>query len=294
MKFLTLFFLSASGFLSAQVLDNRNGEAFTDKPFFNKTFIEQNNLKRLSGFYVYKKKGQAMKETKFKHVYEFDEHGHLVSTYETRDDDGTADTTWNYYEYDDSHRLAVHRKTDQDGFTSVHFEFDSLGRVVSEEFMRDFHTDDDSIARSITFNKEKIKYWDYDKQTKKTRYNNYELPYLDEYDNYNELGYLVEHIERIIMTSAVFTSHYEYNREGKLAAIRKSSNQEEGYIEEALFKYDELGNLIEKHIYKRGVFTTDIQIIYNSKSKLLATVLTRQVSTGFMLILRFRDYEYFN
>ena len=59
------------------------------------------------------------------------------------------------------------------------------------------------------------------------------------------------------------------------------------------FKYDDLGNLVEKHIYKNGVFTMDIQIIYNSKSKLLSAVLTRQVSTGFILILRFQDYEFF-
>ena len=80
---------------------------------------------------------------------------------------------------------------------------------------------------------------------------------------------------------------------GKLSAIRKKSNKEEGYLEELLYKYDELGNLIEKHIYKKGVFTTDIQIMYSSKTKLLSTVLTREVATDFMMILRFRDYEFF-
>ena len=76
--------------------------------------------------------------------------------------------------------------------------------------------------------------------------------------------------------------------------IRKKSNQKEGYLEELLFKYDELGNLIEKQIYKNGVFTTDIQILYNSKSKLLASVITRQVSTGFMMIIRFKDYQFYD
>ena len=38
----------------------------------------------------------------------------------------------------------------------------------------------------------------------------------------------------------------------------------------------------------------DIQILYNSKSKLLASVITRQVSTGFMMIIRFKDYEFYD
>jgi hypothetical protein len=117
---------------------------------------------------------------------------------------------------------------------------------------------------------------------------------LDEYFNYNDEGYLLERIERVKMTSMVYTYHYEYNEKGKLAAIRKSSNSAEGYIEELKFQYDELGNLLEKHVYKNGIFTTDYQMIYNSKSKLLSTVITRQVSTNFLLILRFQDYEFFD
>ena len=280
--------------LCAQVLDNRNGQAFTDKPFFNEQFVKENKLKSLKGSYVYKKQGELMRETKFKYVYDFDQEGHLISTYETRADDGTKDTVWNFYVYDANQNLAIHRKTDQEGFTSVHYTYDSIGRVIVEEFKRDIDSGNHVILRSLSFNKEEIKYADYDNQMKRTRFNNYGLPYLDEYFNYNDLGYLVEHIERIKMTSLIYTYHYEYNSEGKLSGILKTSNQEEGYVEELRFRYDELGNLIEKHIYKRGVFTTDIQIIYNSKTKLLATVITRQVSTGFMMILRFMDYEFFD
>ena len=96
------------------------------------------------------------------------------------------------------------------------------------------------------------------------------------------------------MTSQVYTYDYAYNEKGKLASIKKTSNTQEGVLEEFKFKYDELGNLVEKHIYRNGVFTTDIQFIYNSKTKLLATVMTKQVSTGFLMILRFKDYSFYN
>ena len=85
----------------AQVLDNRKGLAFTDKPFFNVDFIKKNKLKKLKGTFTYKKQGEMMRPTEYKYVYEFNRSGQLISTFETRTDDGTLDTTWNKYFYDD-------------------------------------------------------------------------------------------------------------------------------------------------------------------------------------------------
>ncbi|MBL1279762.1 MAG: hypothetical protein COA33_005795 [Fluviicola sp.] len=294
MRISTIIFLFLAFSISSQVLDNRKGNAFTDKPFFNEKFIHQNHIKQLSGYYVLKKKGELMKTTQYKYVYDFDNKGHLVSSYETMPNDGTKDTIWNKYEYDDQSNLSVFKKTDQDGFTSVYYEYDSLGRVISEEYKREIDTGNHIISRVLTFNKEHLKYFTFDQQIKRTRYNNYDLPYLDEFFNYNDLGYLVERIERVKMTSDVYTYSYEYNEKGLLSAIRKASNRQEEFLEELTFKYDELGNVVEKHITKNGVFTTDIQIIYNSKSKLVSSIITRQVSTGYMTILRFNEVEYFH
>ncbi|MDG1147365.1 MAG: hypothetical protein P8N52_03565 [Crocinitomicaceae bacterium] len=290
---IVVIFLFIHWFSVAQVLDNRTGEAFTDRPFFNEDFIKENKLKSLKGSFVYQKKGQLMKPTKFKYVYQFDQQGHLSSTFETRSDDGLKDTTWNTYSYNDTGELILHRKTDQDGYNTVAYTYDDKGRVIEENYMREIDSNN-QIIRTLNFNKESIKYVDSELQTKCTRYNNYDLPYLDVFVNYNEFSYLVERVEKFKMASIIYRYAYEYNEHGQLSAIRKSSNQQDEYLEELLFRYDDLGNLIEKHVYKKGVFITDIQIIYNSKSKLLATVITRQVSTGFMMILRFKEYEFYD
>lgn len=290
---LLVFYFLVGGNCFAQVLDNRMGEAFTDKPFFNESFVKQNRLKRLNGTYTYKNQGAAMRETNYKHVFEFDKNGRLTFSYETRADDGTKDTAWNIYAYDEYGFLKMHRKTDEDGFTTIRYTNDSLGRVIKEEFLREVDSNG-RIIQTLAFNEERIEYAVYDnKQTKRTRFNNYDLPYLDELINYNDLGYLVSREERIKMTSSVYTYTYEYNDKGKLAAIKKTSNREEGILEEMTFKYDELGNLLEKRIYRNGEFTTDIQIIYNSQTKLLSSVITKQVSTGFMTIIRFTNYEFY-
>lgn len=279
--------------LQAQVLDNRMGDAFTDKPFFNKDFIKENKVKKLNGSFTYKKSGEVMRATEFKYVYEFDREGRLKASYETRTDDGTVDTTWNLYYYNEAGLLEKHRKTDKEGYLTTIYGYDTLGRVISEEIKREIDSNG-IIVRTLNFSKEHLEYQDYPNQTRRTRYNNYNLPYLEESFTYNEEGYLIERIERIKMTSTVYTYLHEYNEKGLLSAIRKMSNRENGFMEEWLFEYDEYGNLIEKHINKNGIFTTDIQIIYNSKSKLVSSVITRQVSTNFMLILRFLDYEFFD
>ncbi|MFK7786432.1 MAG: hypothetical protein AB8B56_15030 [Crocinitomicaceae bacterium] len=292
MRFIFLISFLVFGSAHAQVLDNRMGEAFTDKPFFDEDFVKRNRLKQLNGTYTYKNQGGPMRETKFKHVFEFDRDGRLILTYETRTDDGTKDTSWNIYEYDEYGFLNLHRKTDEDGFTAVRYTNDSVGRVIKEEYLREIDSNGRTV-RTLAFNEERFVYAEFDNQTKCTHYNNYDLPYLDEVYNYNDLGYLVSREERIKMTSSVYTYTHEYNDKGKLAAIKKTSNRKSGILEEMTFKYDELGNLIEKRIYRDGEFTTDIQIIYNSKTKLLSAVLTKQVSTGFMTIIRFRDYEFY-
>lgn len=280
-------------FSFGQVLDNRNGEAFTEKPFFNQEFIKENKIKEIKGEFSYMKTGKGLVPMKYYSSYSFDSQGHLVESYETRPDDGSEDTTFNFYFYNESDLLELHRSTQKEGLLAIHYAYDSLDRCVRKEFKRDIDSNG-QIIRSLAFNKERFEYSDYDKQLKRTYYNNYDLPYMDEFFNYNELGYLMERIERIKMTSTVYTYKHEYNEMGKLSAIRKISNKSEVPVEEMEFSYDELGNLIEKLIYRNGILKTNIQIIYNAKTHLLESVITTEEATGFMMVCRYRDYQFFD
>ena len=295
MKKLIIFFCVLYSTLNAQILDNKRGLAFTDEPFFNVGFIKQNKVKSLKGEYTFKKVGDIMRKTEFKSNYQFDSLGQIISTFETRDENGIKDTINNIYEYSSKNQLAVHRKKDSGGYSSIHYERDSLGRIISEETHRDIINKKGELERTIVLNKEFIKY-DFSSKTqqKKTIYNSYELPYMDEISHFNADGYLTERVENLKMTSGKIKYIYEYNEKGLVSAIRSAANINGIFNEEWLFKYDNYGNLIEKHVYKKGVFTTDIQIIYNIETKLLSSVLTREVQTNFIMILRFLDYEFWD
>jgi hypothetical protein len=275
------------------MLDNRNGSAFTDKPFFNNDFICSNKVKKLNGRFTYKKAGDMMRETHYNYVYEFDSLGRLSSTFETRKDDGTVDTTWNIYLYNSQNQLTEHKRGDGKGFTSIVYEYDEKGNQTKESYIREYIDSLGNVQRTV-LNSESMKYVNYDLQIKKTVYNNYDLPYKYEIIKYNDLGFLVEREERFIMTMAVTTVKYAYNEKGYIASIGSFEGSDTLPREETIYQYDDFGNLLEKQVYRNGVFTTEFEMIYNEKSKLLSYVLTRDVATNFIMILGFKDYVFFN
>lgn len=293
MKKLIFLFCFIVQFLNSQILDNKLGLVFTDQPFFNQQFIKENKVKKIKGEYTFKKAGDIMRKTPFKCYYEFNKIGQLTESFETRNEDGIKDTIQNIYEYSVTNHLIIHRRKDNGGYGSIHFQRDKLNRVVREESHRDVFDNNFNLIGTFTINSETMKYDSFPLQLKKTTFNNYNLPYMEETIRYNSDGYLLDKEEILKMTSAKVKHHYEYNDKGYISVIRSNATIDGKFAEEWVFKYDELGNINEKHIYKNGVFTTDIQIIYNVETKLLSSILTRDVKTNFIAILRFLDYDYY-
>lgn len=290
---LLLLFTIPGLFAGAQMLSNELGEAFTDTPFFNTDFIARNHIHRLKGEFIYKKQGEMMQPTTFYYVYEFDSLGRLVLKYETRTDDGTRDTTFMQYAYSGD-ELAALTTFDREGKTSYRYTLDDGNHRVAESIVRTFYADSLHPSREIVLNKETMTWQLADRQAKKTVYNSYGLPYKEVFYYYDERGYLSSREEFLMTTSERTIYTYEYNEKGYLAALKRKKAGSDSYEEELRFRYDEYGNLIEKHLYKEGIFTTDTQFLYNEKSRLLNAILIREVKTNFILILRFKEYDYFN
>lgn len=281
---------SVSGF--CQMLDNRNGSAFTDQPFFNTEFIRINKIKVLNGAFTYKKPGEMMRVTEYKYVYNFDESGRLTSSFETRQDDGTEDTIRNEYVYTDENLLLEHKKGDKGGFTSTRYEYDEKARIIKVSHQREYRDSLDSLHITI-MNSETMVYEDYETQTKKTVFNSYGFQYMHEFSYSNDLGYLIRKEERYLMTGELISHIYEYNDKGLLSAIKSIKNVEETPFEEILFTYDENDNLTEKQYSRDGEHITETEILFNEQSKLLVYVITRDVATNFIMILSFKDYQFY-
>jgi hypothetical protein len=275
-----------------QMLDNREGAAFSDKPFFSPEFIKINKIKSLNGQFTYKKPGDAMKNTQYKYVYQFDTLGRLVASYETRKDDGTKDTTWNIYAYAPDNTLIEYKKGDGKGFTTTLFDYDTSKRINRESYARDYIDSLKKPHRTV-LNSESMRYEVGDSSIKKTIYNSYDLPYMHEFTYYNSLGYRTEKRQQLIMTTGVTSYKYAYNEKGLLASVKTFIQDEVKPSEESIYLYDDHGNLTEKQYYRNGVYITETEMIYNEKSKLLTYVLTRDVATNFIMILSFKNYSFY-
>jgi YD repeat-containing protein len=289
---LVIFMLFLYSLSFAQVLDNSKGEAFTNKPFFNKTFVAGNKIKSIKGRFNYKKSGQAMYPTEYFYAYNFNPKGQLISSYETRKDDGSADTTWNEYIYDEQGLLIEHKQGNSGSKTSTIYRLDEKNRVVSEEYLTE-SIDSTGKKSVVLMNTETMTYENYGLQQKKIVSNSYGLPYKTVMSYYDESGYLLEQEERFSRTSNFNKLLHAYNEKGFLSSISTFQKGITDPVEEMRFKYDEYGNITEKHWYKNGIFTTDTQIIYNQQSKLMTAVIIRDVSTDFLMVIRFGEYEYY-
>lgn len=276
----------------AQVLDNSRGEAFTNKPFFNKTFIFNNKIKSIKGRFNYIKSGQAMYQTEYFYAFNFNRSGQLVSTFETRKDDGTTDTTWNEYVYNTEGILVEHKQGTSTGKSSTIYRLDEKNRIISEEYLTE-SIDSTGQKTVVLVNSESMVFEDFGLQLKKTVSNSYGLPYKSILLFHDENGYLLEREERFSRTSNFTKQLYTYNEKGLLASIKTIQKGSIEPVEEEKFTYDDYGNLIEKHLYKNGIYTTETQIIYNEKTKLMTSVIIREVKTDFLMIIRFGEYEYF-
>ena len=125
-----LWFFAIPGF--SQLLMNQDGEAFTDKPFFNKDIVRTNRIKSIEGNYSTKKPGEIVRETSDWFRYKFDENGQLIETLDIRSLNRKKDSVLHQYTYDSKGLVIEHRKSENEGFTTVKYTYDSLSQLESE------------------------------------------------------------------------------------------------------------------------------------------------------------------
>lgn len=293
MKFWLIIFVSLiSVSLFGQMLDNREGFAFTDQPFFNASFIRSNKIDTVRGKYIIRKPGKSFNRTEYFQEFTFDNSGRLISQTETFPEDGTVDSTATHYGYDELGQLTSIKRKTKEGFILTEYKRDSIGRVIAEVKSK-MYSDASGSSRSTQLNSESYSYIDLESQWRRISYNSYGKPFLEEIFYEDQDGYLTRKKDIIKMTSKKFIHEYEYDDNGYLSAIRKKEDKSENYMEEVTFTYDEFGNLTEKQIYSNGEHITDIQIIYNNKTGLLSSIITRSITTGILAILQFKEYSYF-
>jgi len=289
--FISVFFAGLE--VSGQILDNTEGQAFSDYPYFNTKFISASKIKEIRGKYTFKKQDDIMRKTDYVYVFSFDSLGHLVRHYETAKGDVVNDTIVRLYTYDGYNRLSSLRTSEQSGFMTTYYTYDDNGHIVKEEVFRDIDTLHSilkpQIDRSLLWNTETMSYDDYGNQLRKKVYNSDGNQYIEINRYRDSLGLLTKINELYTFTRDQYNTYYTYGNRGRVENIKTIHNIDTIPITEMEFTYDNYGNLSSKKLYKNGVFTTEYQIIYSEKTGLLSTILIREVSSNFISMIRFSE-----
>lgn len=289
-----LFTFSAS----AQLLDNSEGQAFTEYPFFNTKFVRASKIKEIRGQYTFKKQGDIMRETKYVYVFSFDSLGNLKQHYETAKGDIVNDTIVRMYTYDGLNHLLSLRSSEKSGFLTKYFSYNDAGQMIKEETWRDIDTLHSilkpEIERSLLWNTETMTYERTAEREIKRVYNSDGNQYLEISRYKDSLGYLDRIEDLYTITRDKYVTDFSYGKHGWVENIKVLHNLNTVPVTETHFEYENYGNLTAKKLYRNGVFTTEYQIIYSSKTGLLSSVLIREVSTNFISIIRFSEPTFWN
>ncbi len=270
-----------------------DGFAFTDQPFFDTAFIHQNHIQSIGGNYSIKKEADMIRPTNDFFRYEFDTLGRLTETFEVRFKNDRKDTLFNHYEYNSNGKIVLHRKTENGGITAYHYVYDSLGRVIKTEHRREILDSLGRLSQSLLINSETMKYQAIEHGYRKTVFNNYNLPYLEQTEKWTPEGYLIEETQRMKMASSEYKKKYTYGEGGLPGSIAFVYNDSEIPYEEWRFRYDKFGNVIEKLVFKNGKEVNNLQIIYDTKTALLSATIQQETNANYMLILRFQEYCFY-
>ena len=268
---------------------NQNGEAFTGDPFFNADFIQRNKIKTIKGQYSFKKNKDLIRSVPGSYIYEFNEEGRLIASIDIRWNGKSLDTTLKHYEYNKQGLIISLKKSEDGGITLVEYKRDSLNRIVCQSNYRVILNQLGKVIKKTSMNSESMSYH----KEKKTTYNSYNLPYLISYDEYNEDGYKIRAIDKLKMGGTVYKKDFSYNEKGLLMNIKTFYDKHPEPVEEYDFKYDVFGNILERQEYKQGVLIRDFQIIFDTKTGLLHSIIDRNPVTNFMSIVRFTEYKYY-
>ena len=291
--FIVCFLLIQSSFGFCQMLDNSEGETFSNTPFFNTNFIQKNKVKQITGYYSSKAALSSIQKSSNIYVYEFNQNGELIKEFKTKNND----TIVSQYKYDDHGNLSQVRKSDKYGFHSYHYKYDSINRVVSKEYRRDIN----KTKNQINFELDKSfhissEFYSYEATTiglKKLYYNSKNKVFKTEFTYLDQDGYLLKRDHQLKTGSGRGITTYKYGDKGLITEKYTETHIIGKTTTKMVFEYDEFENVLAQHYHRNGTYLTEYQIIYDDKTMLLSAILTRDVKLNFITILKFSDYSFF-
>ena len=281
MKYLQLLFLIIPGLSFSQFLINKEGQAFTQVPFFNHTFVKALKIAELKGSISIKKKFDVIQTTADWLNYHFDTLGYLIQIEEGKKVGEKYDTSSTFFSYDEFHQLTQIKNKVADHWITTQFSFDSSGKINQE-----IQYQEASTGRPILLKWETIKSIPLENGILKKIYNENNIEFKEQTILFLKNGEETEETERWTLGFEQVKKK-QFFTNNRLVECAIFVNDDLIADEQQVFSYDSDGELISKKLMRNGENIQEWQIIYDAKSKVLSAVLILDEKTGTLKILRY-------
>jgi hypothetical protein len=287
--------LSIGETATAQLIDNRIGNAFNEEMFFSQQFLWMNKIKSITGVVSVKRPGKPIEQRPDISVYRFNEVGLMTRMDKVTSVKNLIDSLTIKFRRNDLGSIEFREETGTRGYYSTGFVYDEQGRLIRMEYgtAENVATQKNKLepGRTVTINAESV-IWNEQENgvVRKSVYNNYGLHYSNWTIRKNPKGFVESEVEELIMSGRTKTKTYFYNEHGWISKIESSDNMSAGKKAQT-FIYDNMGNVQKVEFFDGRSLTREIEVLY-SPTLLVEAFLDHNLTTGDILITKF-SFEYY-
>ena len=293
--FMLALILSVSETASAQLIDNRIGNAFNEEMFFSQQFLWMNKIQSVTGVVSVKRPGKPIEQRPDISVYRFNEVGLMTRMDKVSSVKNLIDSLTIKLKRNDLGSIEFREETGTRGYYSTGFVYDDQGRLIRMEYgtAENISTIKNKLepGRTIAINAESV-IWNEQENgvIRKSVYNNYGLHYSNWTITKSAKGFVETEVEELIMSGRTKTKTYTYNEHGWISKIESSDNMTSGKKAQT-FIYDSLGNVQKVEYFDGKSMRREIEVLY-SPTMLVEAFLDHNLDSGDIIITKF-SYEFY-
>lgn len=288
------FFISAGIDLQAQIIDNRNGNAFKEEMFFSQQFLWLNKIRSVTGVVSVKRTNRPIEQKPDMVVYRFNEVGLLASMDKVTSVLSIVDSSRIEYLRNGLGDLEIKKESGSRGYFTTHFNYDEHGRLIRLDYGRAENISNERgkliPGQVISINSESFSWTDPQNGVqRKSVYNNYGLHYSNWTITRNEMGLIQTEVEELVMSGRTTTRTYIYNEQAWVDRIETRDNQG-SVVKSEKFTYDKLGNVLKVEYFSDKDLTREIEVLY-TPTMLVEAILDHDIQSHDILITKY-TYEF--
>ncbi|MGB1032877.1 MAG: hypothetical protein ACPGWM_09685 [Flavobacteriales bacterium] len=278
------------GQLQAQMLSPSVFSEPQNHLLFHAEFQKQNRIKVVNGTFSQKRVNERIKSLPGKLEITFDSSGRLTSLEEIKSLGGRMDTSFTQWNYVNNSTYSIFKADDLSYICTVYRE---KGDTILETAYRT-----PALPTSTKELTEQDLFWSYEemciiekKDPKRVElfHNSIGLPYMRRTTSFNDLGYVTEIEERLLVTDKVKSIRFSYNDKGQIIERRKYKGEENS--ETTLFDYSSSGNLLFWDNYKKDILSKHHEVLYDSNG-LVEAIILKHLATERIEIVQY-SYEFY-